>query len=115
MRFEDKSALVTGASEGIGFAIAQALVQEGARVVIVARREDRLAEAVQRLGRGASYVAGDVADPATARRAVGAGRSSSRRPGSASTASPPASPTPRPFAPPPGTSRTWSKTRSRVP
>lgn len=70
MRFEGKSALVTGASEGIGFAIAQGLVQEGARVVIVARREDKLAEAVQRLGRGASYVAGDVADPATAKRAV---------------------------------------------
>ncbi|XXT25185.1 SDR family oxidoreductase [Sorangium sp. So ce429] len=70
MRFKGKSALVTGGSEGIGLAIAEGLVQEGARVVIVARREDKLAEAVQKLGRGASYVAGDVADPATARRAV---------------------------------------------
>ncbi|WP_437969228.1 SDR family oxidoreductase [Sorangium sp. So ce260] len=70
MTFEGKSALLTGASEGIGFAIAEALVQKGARVVIVARREDKLSEAVQRLGRGASYVVGDVADPATARRAV---------------------------------------------
>jgi NAD(P)-dependent dehydrogenase (short-subunit alcohol dehydrogenase family) len=70
MRFQGTSALVTGASEGIGFAIAQGLVREGARVVLVARREDKLAEAVRTLGQGASYVAGDVADPATATRAV---------------------------------------------
>lgn len=42
MRFVGKSAVITGASEGIGFAIAAGLVEEGARVVLVARREDKL-------------------------------------------------------------------------
>lgn len=70
MRFEGKSAIVTGASEGIGFAIAAGLVEGGARVVLVARREDKLAAAVAKLGEGASYVVGDVAEAATADRAV---------------------------------------------
>jgi 3-oxoacyl-[acyl-carrier protein] reductase len=72
MRFAGKSALVTGGSEGIGFAIAAGLVQEGARVVLVARREDKLEEAVRTLGAHASYVVGDVASQETAERAVAA-------------------------------------------
>ena len=43
-------ALVTGASRGIGFGIAQALVARGDRVCITGRKEDALAEAVCRLG-----------------------------------------------------------------
>jgi NAD(P)-dependent dehydrogenase (short-subunit alcohol dehydrogenase family) len=70
MRFAGKSAVITGASEGIGFAIAAALVEEGARVVLVARREDNLAEAARKLGPHASYVVGDVASQETAERAV---------------------------------------------
>ncbi|MFY0563119.1 SDR family NAD(P)-dependent oxidoreductase [Archangium lansingense] len=70
MRFAGKSALVTGGSEGIGFAIAAGLVEEGARVVLVARREDKLEEAVRKLGPHASYVVGDAASQETAARAV---------------------------------------------
>jgi NAD(P)-dependent dehydrogenase (short-subunit alcohol dehydrogenase family) len=70
MRFKGKSAVVTGASEGIGFAIAAALVREGARVVLVARREDRLADAVRQIGPGAFPVVGDAGDAACAERAV---------------------------------------------
>jgi 3-oxoacyl-[acyl-carrier protein] reductase len=70
MRFAGKSALITGGSEGIGYAIAAALIEEGARVVLVARREDKLAEAVRKLGPNASYVVGDVARQETAGRAV---------------------------------------------
>jgi 3-oxoacyl-[acyl-carrier protein] reductase len=70
MRFSGKSAVVTGSSEGIGFAIAASLVEEGARVVLVARREDTLAEAVRKLGPHASYVVGDAASQETAERAV---------------------------------------------
>jgi NAD(P)-dependent dehydrogenase (short-subunit alcohol dehydrogenase family) len=66
MRFAGKSAVITGGSEGIGFAIAAGLVEEGARVVLVARREDKLEEAVQKLGPHASYVVGDVASRETA-------------------------------------------------
>jgi 3-oxoacyl-[acyl-carrier protein] reductase len=70
MRFKDKSALITGASEGIGFAIAAGLIEEGARVVLVARREEPLQEAVRKLGPHASYVVGDVSSTETAQRAV---------------------------------------------
>ncbi|PZS34282.1 MAG: 3-oxoacyl-ACP reductase [Pseudonocardiales bacterium] len=49
-RFAGQVALVTGASRGIGFAVAQRLVAEGARVCLTARKPEGLAEAVQRLG-----------------------------------------------------------------
>jgi NAD(P)-dependent dehydrogenase (short-subunit alcohol dehydrogenase family) len=70
MRFEGKSALITGGSEGIGFAIAAGLIREGARVLLVARREEVLAEAARQLGPHASYLVGDVASTQTAERAV---------------------------------------------
>ena len=44
-----KNALVCGASSGLGFACAQALIAEGVDVLIVARREGPLAQAVDRL------------------------------------------------------------------
>jgi NAD(P)-dependent dehydrogenase (short-subunit alcohol dehydrogenase family) len=49
-RYEGRTALVTGASRGIGLAIARRLVEEGARVCITARKEVALAEAVDALG-----------------------------------------------------------------
>lgn len=49
-RFEGKTAIVTGASRGIGLAIAQRLVADGARVVVTGRKEAALAEAVAELG-----------------------------------------------------------------
>lgn len=45
-----KSALVTGSSEGIGFAIAKGLSQAGATVVVNGRSEAKVAEAVARIG-----------------------------------------------------------------
>ena len=45
-----KVAIVTGASRGIGLGVAQRLVDEGARVVVTARRPEALAEAVTALG-----------------------------------------------------------------
>ncbi len=47
---EGRTALVTGASRGIGLAIAKSLVDRGARVVVTARKPDALAEAVESLG-----------------------------------------------------------------
>jgi NAD(P)-dependent dehydrogenase (short-subunit alcohol dehydrogenase family) len=49
-KFDGKTAVVTGASRGIGLAIAQRLVDDGARVVITARKQDALDEAVAELG-----------------------------------------------------------------
>lgn len=47
---KDKVALVTGASSGIGEATVKALVKEGARVVVVARRKDRLDQLAKEYG-----------------------------------------------------------------
>ncbi|MER6012363.1 SDR family oxidoreductase [Streptomyces bluensis] len=45
-----KAAIVTGASRGIGYGVAEALVRRGDRVCITGRNEDALKEAVERLG-----------------------------------------------------------------
>ncbi|MGY0055890.1 SDR family oxidoreductase [Streptomyces sp. LZ34] len=45
-----RAALITGASRGIGYGIAEALVARGDRVCITGRNEDTLKEAVERLG-----------------------------------------------------------------
>ena len=49
-RFGGRTAIVTGASRGIGLAIARRLVDEGARVCVTARKPEPLAEAVASLG-----------------------------------------------------------------
>jgi NAD(P)-dependent dehydrogenase (short-subunit alcohol dehydrogenase family) len=49
-RLEGKAAIVTGASRGIGLAVAERLVAEGARVCITARKQEALDEAVSSLG-----------------------------------------------------------------
>lgn len=49
-RFDGKTAIVTGASRGIGLGIAQKLVADGARVVITARKQAALDDAVAQLG-----------------------------------------------------------------
>ncbi|HVA50280.1 MAG TPA: SDR family oxidoreductase [Pirellulales bacterium] len=48
MKLSDKTALVTGGATGIGLGIAVALAQEGCRVAISGRREDKLREAAAR-------------------------------------------------------------------
>ena len=60
-----RAAIVTGASRGIGLAIAQALVERGDRVCLTGRNPEPLAEAVATLGAGnAVFVAGKAHDPA---------------------------------------------------
>ena len=63
-RLSGKTAIVTGASRGIGFAIAERLVAEGARVVITARKQEALDEAAAALGgpNVALGVAGNAGD-----------------------------------------------------
>lgn len=66
-----KVALITGASRGIGYGIAEALVARGDRVVITGRTEDSLKEAVEQLGaERAVHVAGKAHDEAHQTAAV---------------------------------------------
>jgi NAD(P)-dependent dehydrogenase (short-subunit alcohol dehydrogenase family) len=71
-RLEDKVAIVTGASAGIGTAVARRLVGEGARVVGVGRRAELGARLVDDLGGSdhVRFVTGSVADHATVAEAV---------------------------------------------
>ena len=60
-----RTAIVTGASTGIGRALAQALDAEGAHLVVIARDAGRLEALAGSLSRPPITVSGDIADPAT--------------------------------------------------
>jgi len=72
--FKDRVALVTGASRGIGLAIAQRLVERGAKVCVTARKPEPLAAAVEALGGAdvAMAVAGKADDAEHQQAAVAA-------------------------------------------
>ncbi len=61
-RLEGKIAVVTGGGSGIGMAIAERFAREGAQLVLVGRRKQRLDEAAARIGGGATGVSADVGD-----------------------------------------------------
>ena len=76
---EGSRAIVTGASSGIGREIALELARQGAELVVVARREERLrklADEIHTGGGRAEVVAGDVTREATRQRAVDSAQAS---------------------------------------
>lgn len=60
---EGRGYLVCGGSRGLGFAVASALIAEGANVLLTARNKDALAEAADGLGERASWVAAGLSEP----------------------------------------------------
>jgi len=70
---DGKTALIVGASRGIGAAIAEACVANGARVMLAARSVDEMetmAEKFRAAGGQAHVVATDIMDPAALQNAV---------------------------------------------
>jgi NAD(P)-dependent dehydrogenase (short-subunit alcohol dehydrogenase family) len=61
-KLSGKVAVITGGNSGIGLACAQAFAAEGARVVVVGRRQDAVDTALARIGPDAMGFVGDVAD-----------------------------------------------------
>ncbi|MGN6097610.1 MAG: SDR family NAD(P)-dependent oxidoreductase [Bosea sp. (in: a-proteobacteria)] len=68
----DKVILVTGSSTGIGYAMAERLVAEGAKVVIHGRDKAEVDAAVARLGSATKGTTGDLAEPDTAQAIIDA-------------------------------------------
>src|SRR5215831_12603096 len=80
LQLSDKTALVTGGSEGIGKGIARALAREGVDVAICARRKDVLQAAADEIaresGRKVVAIAADLTSDADARNFVAQGHRS---------------------------------------
>jgi 3-oxoacyl-[acyl-carrier protein] reductase len=76
LNLEGKSFIVTGASSGFGRSVAEALLAEGARVIVVARRKELLDKLCRAYPNQASSIVGDVLEAKTREMIVNeAGRS----------------------------------------
>lgn len=72
-RLEDRAAIVTGGNSGIGETTAHVLAREGARVVLMARREEEgvtVQDAIRQEGGDATFIKCDVADRESVDQAV---------------------------------------------
>ena len=78
MELESKNIIITGASSGIGAAAARLFAQEGANVVLAARRDNELARLAGEINAGnggrAVHLNGDVSDPDYAEAVVATAR-----------------------------------------
>ncbi|MDX8502417.1 SDR family oxidoreductase [Mesorhizobium sp. VK4C] len=66
----DKVVLVTGASSGIGRAMAMALAAQGTKLALVGRSAERLGAIADRIGNGAAAIAADLTKPGEVERVV---------------------------------------------
>src|ERR1700692_4382489 len=69
LQLKNRTALVTGSTAGIGFAIAQALAKEGASVIVNGRTQQRVDEAVKK-SRAAHGIAADLGTEAGAAKVI---------------------------------------------
>nr|MBC7613575.1 SDR family oxidoreductase [Pseudopedobacter sp.] len=67
---QNKVALITGASKGIGYGIAEALLKQGVKVAITSRSQKRADEAAKKLGPEVLAIAADVKDFVSQQKAV---------------------------------------------
>jgi meso-butanediol dehydrogenase/(S,S)-butanediol dehydrogenase/diacetyl reductase len=70
MRLKDKTTIITGGGTGIGLACARLFTQEGAKVVIFGRRQDRLDQALKEIGESVLAVQGDITNASDTERLV---------------------------------------------
>ena len=70
-RLSGRCAIITGASSGVGKATAALFFQHGAKVGLIARREEEIADLAASLGEGAYYAAADIAEDRAVSDAVG--------------------------------------------
>lgn len=78
MQLENKVAILTGASSGIGYSAAKLFAREGAKLVVTARRQaalDRLVDEIESNGGEAVALVGDIREEATAEALVELARS----------------------------------------
>lgn len=59
-RFSNKTALITGGTNGMGFATAQKWIEEGGKVIITGRSRETLNKALEKLGENASGIVSDA-------------------------------------------------------
>ncbi len=64
-RLDGQLAVISGGGTGLGFGIAQAMVEAGARVLLIGRREDVLRDACEKLGSASQYLSHDLRDLAS--------------------------------------------------
>jgi len=72
LSLDNKVAVITGGSRGIGKAIALAFARAGAQIMIVSRKPDVCEAAAEEIGHGCRWMAGNVGDPAVAASVVAA-------------------------------------------
>ncbi|MEY2421738.1 MAG: 3-oxoacyl-[acyl-carrier protein] reductase [Acidimicrobiaceae bacterium] len=70
MKLQDRVVLVTGASRGIGAAVARSVAAKGARVGLIARTSGDLEEVLTQLGHRGAAATADVGDPAALAAAI---------------------------------------------